>query len=107
MSALLREFLAAWLEWVESGAPESDVFERFVGLCSNLRWYMRNEGASGFDDESEVASLRDIFKSEGLDEDYPFGGPDVYYEEAYDDTSHLNEQRLAWVRSKVGQVAEA
>ena len=107
MSENLTAFLRAWLAWVEAGAPESDAFERFAGLCSNFRWYMCGNGASESDREHAVFYLQDIFKSEGLDEDYPFGGPDVYYEEAYDDTSHLNEQRIAWVRSKVGQVAEA
>jgi hypothetical protein len=104
MSDRLKAFLHAYIEWVESGAPESDVFERFAGLCANSRWWQQNQGLSGVNLEME---LQTHFEIDGLDPDYPFGGQRDYEKEARDDVTHLNEQRLAWVRSKVGQVAEA
>lgn len=106
MSEHLKAFLSAYIEWVDAGAVEGDLFERFCGLCSNFKWHMRSQGVSEFDSESEVASLKNLFKSEGLDEDYPFGGQDVYADEGLNDTAHLNEARIAWVRSKVAQFAE-
>lgn len=107
MSDHLKAFLSAYLEWVESGAPESDVFERFCGLCSNCKWYMRDIGLSESGAEIEVFNLQDLFTSEGLDEDYPFGGQALYEYESGNDDSHLNKARIDWVRSKVEQFAAA
>jgi len=103
MSENLKAFLSEWLTWVEAGAMDNDVFERFCGLCSSFKWHMRSKGISECDCESEVACLKDLFKSEGLDEEYPFGGQDVYMEEGLDETAHLNLARIDWVRSKVAQ----
>ena len=107
MSERLREFLVDYLDWVEAGAGASDVFDRFAGLCSNFRWHMSVMHVPECEKSAEVDELKSIFSCEGLDEDYPFGGQDQYLYEANAKTAHLNEGRLAWVRSKVAQFAQA
>jgi hypothetical protein len=106
MSDNLKAFLAAYIEWVEAGAGESDVFDRFAGLCSNFRWHMADMHVPECESEAEVNDLKHLFSAEGLDEEYPFGGQDQYLYEADAETAHLNEARLSWVRSKVAQLAE-
>lgn len=104
MSPLLREFLQAWIDWVDAGAAECDSFTRYNGLCNNLtHWSISQRGA--YDEAAGDAEecLLDLFKADGLDETYPFGGQSAYDEDRSNGTHHLNPARLAWVRSKVAQ----
>jgi hypothetical protein len=103
VSENLKAFLRAWLDWVEAGAPEDDVFERSCGLCNNFNWYMRNQNVLEFELGGEMDALIEVFKMDGLDETYPFGGEDAYFDEGPNNVMHLNSARLAWVRSKISQ----
>jgi hypothetical protein len=95
MSQLLREFLSAYLEWVDAGAVNGEPFSRRVGLCSNFR-------GSAFC-VSDIDEIKRVCMADGLDEHYPFGGEDQYGVEQSGYTMHLNPARIAWVRSKVAQ----
>ena len=56
-------FLREWLAWAEAGAPESEIFFRYNGLCNSFDYW------SG----SEEYDLSDWFV--GVDnKTYPFGG---------------------------------
>ncbi|MDI9686588.1 hypothetical protein [Burkholderia cenocepacia] len=95
MSKLMREFLSAYLEWVEAGAPQSDPFERELGLCSNADRYPGVVAIGELDHE-----LGQLFARSGLNEVYPFGEA-RYWEDFAAEAQHLNEQRLAWIREQL------
>ena len=104
MSQLLREFLSAWIEWVDAGAAANDPFERGYGLCSNLhKWALQNCTGPYSQVKALVAELKETFVSDGLDDSYPFCSEWQYGEEVDTDTMHLNPARIQWVRSKVAQ----
>lgn len=107
MSANLKQFLAAWLEWVEKGAPDEEPFCRRRGLCANFEEWLcaRNECEEKIEEEND--QLLELFRADGFEPIYPFGGCEEFYAERDDDTMHLNEARLAWVRSKVAQFEAA
>jgi hypothetical protein len=110
MSDRLKEFLRLWLEWAESDAPNGKPFYRWDGLCLNYwDWLERVRAETGeqFKISKEVDLLEAQFKQDGLNPDHPFGGVDRYNRDSFHESMHLNPARLAWVRSKVGQVAEA
>lgn len=91
MSPELRQFLTEWLEWVESGAEDHRVFKRYKGLCATSFCY------SGGKLARELKKL--LPKTADLH--YPFGGAVLYWDERCNNTMHLNEQRLAWVREQL------
>jgi hypothetical protein len=96
VSEHLKAYLSAYAAWVDAGAPDGEPFDRCIGLCTNiLNWEGRPPGL--------VAGLKAAFKADGLDKRYPFGGEDQYDAAADNNEQHLNEQRLAWVRSKIAQ----
>lgn len=100
MSEQLKAFLAAYLAWVDAGAPHKEPFSRRYGLCSNLYdWSLRldYDGREALEKE-----LDQLFALEGLDECHPFGG-DKYLEARESETQHLNMDRINWVRLKVAQ----
>ena len=103
MSEHLKAFLSAWLDWVDIGAPDETPYSRGTGLCSNFETYLFGFDYSWQEAESEVDGLTSIFRSEGLDKWYPFGGEDEYCRALCEDEQHLNESRIQWVRAKVSQ----
>lgn len=103
MSESLKEFLSAWIQWVDAGAPNRNPFERNLGLCVNFEYYLEEIGVTEGDADGEVYGLTDVFGADRLNRAYPFGGGELFYEESGADAMHLNEQRIAWVRSKVAQ----
>jgi hypothetical protein len=95
MSQRLKEFLAAYLSWVDSGAPDGQPFIRRLGLCSNFQNW-----ANSYETDEEIHAA---FVADGLDVLYPFGGPDTYFDEQDAGKLHMNQERINWVRSKVAQ----
>lgn len=103
MSDLLKSFLSAWLDWVEAGACEAQPFQRGHGLCANFDSWL-DESCTDHDViDGEIADLLELFASEGLSEAYPFDSRDSYISAHERREQHLNEARIAWVRSKVKQ----
>lgn len=106
MTERLAKFLSAYLAWVDSGA-HTESFTRRKGLCSNFHHYLFGVCQTMDEIEEEDDKLKDLFISDGLDSEFPFGGEELYFEEIEREIVHLNPERLAWVRSKVEQFATA
>jgi hypothetical protein len=106
MSTLLREFLEAWLDWIEHGACEAQPFDRGHGLCANFDHWLDEHGADWETVETEIDDLLWLFVSEGLGGCYPFDSQAEFISAHERREQHLNPRRIAWVRSKVGQVEE-
>lgn len=99
MHEQLKLFCKAWLEWAESpeaALEEHEIFSQTGGLCSNFYFWLEVHDpklmglADGF--------LRLLFKSQGLDGEYPFGGSSTYLHERVRLEIHKNPERLAWAR---------
>lgn len=100
-SELLTEFYNAYNDWLLAGAPSSPWFSRFQGLCGNLvrvaaKLEHHHHQHHHVDAQYEMLTQ---FKEAGLDKAYPFGGPAVYDNEAENDTAHLNQARIDWVKA--------
>lgn len=95
MPSLLEGYLADWLAWVENGAPQFEPYSRGYGLCSNTDYYSEAESGNAL-----IDALGAAFDEDDLDRDYPFGRK-AYDNASDNDTMHLDEDRLAWVRSKL------
>jgi hypothetical protein len=104
MSDLLKEFLVAWLEWAERGAPEDDCepFARYKGLCISFEDWMELRDVDHGSAYCESDQLKSLFIADGLAGDYPFGEC-AYIWAMNHDQQHLDVNRLSWVRSKVAQ----
>lgn len=103
MSEHLKAFLTAWIEWVDAGAVNENPFSRAMGLCCNFEDHLLADGFTWQTAEVEVDALKALFATDKLDPLYPFGGENLYCIELEKNKQHLNEKRLAWVRSKVAQ----
>jgi hypothetical protein len=95
VSSQLKGFFKAYSKWLKDGA-ESDEFRRCAGLCSSVLKYANMVGN---DNMKMYNELKDLFKSEGLHENYPFnmGDADLYEYEMTYMSSHLNKERIAFV----------
>jgi len=90
MSNDLHQFFIDYLQWYESGAPDShSSFDTNVGLCSCLLLW------SGHNQELQE-ELKDLFTIEGMERDYPFDYDLNEYFSVKDKT--LNRARIAFVR---------
>lgn len=99
ISETLKHFLTGYLEWVEAGADEGSVrFNRTHGLCV--------QPCIAIDDYWELCRLLDEDFGDSL---HPFQEGDdrergeAYWASVERADHHLNERRLAWVRSKLGE----
>jgi len=100
MSKEMRDYLAAYLAWVESGAPDQAPFRRAFGLCSNVDFVYPSGTAEG---DRVSVELSEAFAACALDPDYPFGGYSVYWDAHMKGTQHENEHRLAWIREQLNR----
>lgn len=107
MSKLLQQFLSAWLDWVEAGACEAQPFQRGHGLCANFDSWLDDNYTDHDVIDDEINDLIELFTSEGLSGCYPFDSQESFILAHECREQHLNEKRLAWVRSKVKQHAAA
>lgn len=93
----LKGYYQAYADWLDNGAPEFEPFNRGLGLCHNVDFYCGDEYLQFVGDLREEQDA--LFEDAELDEIYPFGGRETFYEEMETDTSYLNKERVAWVRS--------
>lgn len=92
----LTDFYRDYAAWMDSGAPNGDVFRQNRGLCTCLsRWC----AANGINEYLNV-DMNWQFVSANLDSIYPFNGGDHqgYSREVRKNACHLNPERIAWVR---------
>jgi hypothetical protein len=112
MSDLMKQFLTAYIAWVESGAPvagdyglKSKNFSRDYGLCSNLYFWSNQANLGDWYYNRVGMELQDMLKYDGLSQSYPFNEDMIHYiQEGTKHKAHTNEKRLAWVRNKLGIV---
>jgi hypothetical protein len=98
MSDLMREFLSAYIAWVDADAPQGATFDRSFGLCSNAYRFCLDYY------EQIQNELAEMFERDGLNTDYPFCDEDGYTESSLAETQHENPARLAWVRKQLETV---
>lgn len=97
MSPQLRRFLADWLAWATTGAPNEKPFSRHRGLCWNARHNV------GWDTETELC---DILFREFMDMAYPFNPIEGEYARLNrEGKQHLHQPRLDWVLKKLEERA--
>ena len=108
---IILEALRGYRDWLEAGAPEHPVFNRHWGLCASVGKYalVSKRRIASFSDASAWygkvrTKFEGMFVLEGLDRDYPFGGPDLYFRETRNDTCHLNPLRRAWVYAAIARL---
>ena len=97
---MLLQFLKAYLEWAEAGAPEDNAygFEDFYGLCANADSYEDATYISVQDD------LQDYF-AEFDRPAYPFGEEE--YENEYPFNKSQQPERIEWVRATIKELSDA
>lgn len=114
MNKITFSFLESWINWINSGAIENEPYNRSDALCIATFAYCRkiNRNGSIWGNEAKYDvihnDLKIAFIADGLNENHPFyddvsetGSSGSYRREESECTMHLNERRLAWVRSKV------
>jgi hypothetical protein len=103
MSDLMKQFLTAYIEWIESGAQEGAPFTREYGLCVNVERFV---ASGGYETEKKIVrELKHMFENDGLDKKYPFGEGE-YWDRAYLLTNHQHQPRIDWVRAALKAAAE-
>ena len=94
ISKELYTFFKEWLEWAEGGGKDHEVFQTYLGLCSNLDlWHGDNSM------EGELCELLDATFGEYA---YPFGY-DEYVDMSCSETQYLCPKRLAFVREQISK----
>jgi hypothetical protein len=88
----LTSFLASWLDWATTGAPQSKPYLRGHGLCASC---------SNFATRME---LQDLLRAEFGEPNVPFSGLEQYLLRARADTQHECAPRLDWVRKQLAKV---
>jgi hypothetical protein len=113
MNKITLNFLQSWINWIDSGAIEGEPYSRSDALCIATFTYCRKvNGGSIWTGEAKYDviynDLKIAFIADGLNERHPFyddvsetGSSGSYRREEAEAIMHLNERRLAWVRSKV------
>lgn len=98
MSQKLQQFYKEILEWVNSGAPKHPLFREDVGLCTNLRVWLSDQGLLG--SGTTISAQEIIFRNLYGSASYPFGKAD-YDRDARNGNHYKNEKRLSFLRSQV------
>jgi hypothetical protein len=93
--SVLKQFLAEWLVWAETGAWRHTILDPSVGLCSNLSQWCIAHNILGTARWGVMALFKTVLP--GRDKMYPFGKV-AYARDLKNRTQHTNKKRLAWVR---------
>lgn len=101
MSDELKKFLQEWLAWAEAGGvmqdDHRDLFSNYSGLCGNAWGY---RVVKGIEEELEE-EVKIVLHATGFSGYYPFGGRKLFYQEVDNGITHLNQERLNWVRRQL------
>lgn len=92
----LTDFYRDYAEWLDSGAPNGDVFRQNSGLCSCLTRWINAKCVT----EDLHGDMETQFLCAELDYTYPFNDGDHYgyAREVRTNACHLNLERIEWVR---------
>lgn len=112
MTPLLFKYLTQYMAWVDDGA-DPDVFNPAHGLCDNLHYRLHalvemrmcTIEETGMV-ETELSELLALTIADSIDEEFPFGGYDVYMRDSESRTHHLNPLRLEWIRRMLDTAPE-
>lgn len=111
MTPLLKRFLTEWLEWATTGAYPHPTFSPGMGLCDTVAdWCDANCHLARVEREFEVLLIEHFGHDKyylrvhkvQVPPQYPFGGAAQWDKDHYNDTMHLNPERLAFVRKVLG-----
>ena len=96
---ILKLFYLDIQSWIESGCPDSKVFSKHYGLCTNMGVWLWDLGMKDSIDYYKDL-LGDSFESAGLHYYVPFNnGNDWDYNKEYNEhTLYENPHRLEWIR---------
>jgi len=102
----LLNYLTSWLEWTRNGAPDGKPYDRGVGLCGNVSYFVikmkffahlkDTQRASDLRKELDKALIRDF-----RDPQYPFMTERQYDLLSIELLHHENPTRLEWVRKYI------
>lgn len=92
MTDALTSFLASWLDWATTGAPDLQPYNRGIGLCGECA------------DPDAWAELKELLCSDFGTATYPFCDRLEYLRRAREDTQHELPARLDWVRKQLAKV---
>ena len=103
----LTEFYYAYAEWIDKGAPKSNLFSCQDGLCAAIFYYY--DGDFGLY-QPVRSEMRQQFYRAKLDTNYPFNhegcsltAKRAFDSEMRDQACHLNPKRTKWVRDHLVQ----
>lgn len=96
MSPTLKQFLTEWYNWTLAGAEDHLTFSQDMALCDSLYEWLSEK-------DEDLGSRMELAEALGSNP-YPFGGMDAFVLEGENYTAHLNERRLAWVKTQLGIV---
>ena len=97
----LLEFLHEYQKWVENGALDSPIFDRRLGLCTNLISWLDMAKMRLGATSSLLSNLLPKQKS-GHKLATPFNTSfSAYMQESFDEVSHLNNNRNKWVNDTI------
>lgn len=99
----MLKFLKAYRKWVFEGAKTHRFFNNKRGLCSNAFEWDVSKGTVRIG-SVEPAVKRRLRRDFPDDQQFPFGGMDVYYAAADAGNQHLNAERMAWVEKIIGEL---
>lgn len=106
----LLEFLKEYMEWVDAGGPDQEVFTQDHGLCSNLILWASRYGIMGWTIRLELKRALSRLKygktgfpfNDGIRENYFKLGE-------FSDTlpHHKNPKRIAWVKRTIKRLEKS
>ena len=103
----VEDFIYAYKDWLDAGAPQDQPFSRSDDLEQNLRMEMNKVMKGNPFVEECCMTLQQCFVSSGLDKHFPFNCPPsqtkqetgvlVWIDELINDRFHLNKEMVKWI----------
>lgn len=101
---IITGFLAAWLAWVEQGAPSGGIFNKLCGLCSNLGNYIIFLDLTDADAKEVKEVFDELLIQSCGNRDTPFNKGWINYASCEDHTKNL--KRIAWAKKTLRELQE-
>jgi hypothetical protein len=95
----VEDFIYAYKDWLDAGAPQDQPFSRSDDLEQNLRMEMNKVMKGNPFVEECCTTLRNFYKSTGLNDPYfPFNSNSLeWMDEVINDKYHLNKRMITWI----------
>lgn len=105
---MLLAFLEAWLKWASNPKDNPFGFDNRSGLCLNHNIIWRRKGCTGLTDEEfnrNVDQLQQLMQRDFPKRSLtPFNTSVSYYAEATRGITHMNPDRIAWVKKIIHEL---